>query len=304
MVDTIIATVDDKPITLLELGKRFSPPRTLTLAEASSNPEAKEILNSIILEQMLVAEAERRNIKVGDEDVDHYISEVKKRNSLSDDAFQKTLQNEHKTVNDYREQVKVDILKSKIASNFIKSSAAVTEEEIDNFIRQGMSPSSSPGDPHGAMIHIKQIFLSNKKYTADEARALGEKIKKEVQDEETFETFAKQYSDGSEAAEGGDMGVIAEKDLSPDIFDALLPLKSGDVSIVITAPQGYFLYQLVERISADNASSNDSHDEKPQVSDALRLQVRQKLEQEKIQSKMISYIETELPKFHTVDKRL
>lgn len=301
IVDTIIATVDDKPITLMELGKRLSPPRTLTVSQASTDPEARETLNGLIMERMLAAEAERRNIKVSDDDVTHYIDEVKKKNNLSDEALAKAIQGDHKTMAEYKEQIRMDILKSKISANYIRSSAAVTDEEIDTFIKQGMS--SSSGSESGNKVHIRQIMLSPTKYTADEARVLSEKIHSELVSGVAFEALAERYSD-DRAHEGGDMGLIAESDLSPDIFDAILHLKDGEVSFLVSAPQGYFLYQMVERIKSEENSSEDDNDEKPQVSDTLRAQVRQKLEQEKMQAKMISFIETELPKMHTVEKRI
>lgn len=302
VIDAIVATVDDKPITLVELGKRLSPPRTLTLSDAASSSEAKQALDGLIFEQILSAEAERRNVRVSDEEVDAYVGQVAQRNSLSPQAFEEALKNENRSLNEYRKQIRLEILRSKIAANYVRTTAAVTDEDVEKYIKERMG-SSDPKPSNGARIALRQIMLAKYTYTSEQAKEIFDIVKAKLDEGVSFPDLAKQYSNAPDAQDGGSLGLIEETDLSPEIFDAVLGLDKDEISSIVSTPTGFHIFQVIDRQKAKD-ESEDEEAEPHQVSDELRAQVRQQLEHEKLQSKMASFFESEILKFHTVDKKI
>ncbi len=301
VVDAIVATVNDTPITLVELGKRLSPPRSLTLQEASGSSEARAALDGLIYEKILTAEAERRNIRVSDDEIEKYVSEVAERNALSPEAFENALKGENRSLSEYKNQIRLEILRSKIAANYVRVSAAVTDEEVDAYIKSRTPSNKEPRK--GAQIGLRQILLLKDKYTSEQAKVIFEKISSELENGTEFEMLAAQYSNAPDAKEGGDLGMLSEKDLSPEIFDAVIGLDVGETSATVSTPMGFHIFQVVDRKKAEE-EENEDEIETPEVSEEVRAEVRKQLEREKLQSKMATFFESEIMKLHTVDKKI
>lgn len=61
-----------------------------------------------------------------------------------------------------------------------------------------------------------------------------------------FVEIAKQNSIGETAAQGGDLGFIAEAPF-PEMQNAIAPLNTGEVSTVLKGPQGYYIVKVEEK---------------------------------------------------------
>ncbi|MBX7143484.1 MAG: SurA N-terminal domain-containing protein, partial [Oligoflexia bacterium] len=106
VVNAVVASVDGKPITLRDVTRRLANPRDLSLNDASKDPEARAILDALIMELVLSSEAEAKKISVGDDDVERYVEEVARRNNLSKDGFEKALLQQKRSLDDYRQFVR------------------------------------------------------------------------------------------------------------------------------------------------------------------------------------------------------
>jgi len=60
-----------------------------------------------------------------------------------------------------------------------------------------------------------------------------------------FAALAKEYSDGDEAEQGGDLGWVARYQLDTDTEATIFALQAGQVSEVITGDDGFYLYKVV-----------------------------------------------------------
>jgi len=73
----------------------------------------------------------------------------------------------------------------------------------------------------------------------------------------TFEDTARQFSQDSFAAKGGDMGWLMPGDTVPEIENVLNALKPGEVSDVVKSPFGLHLVQVIERKSEDTSKERE-----------------------------------------------
>jgi len=289
VIDTVVASVNDLPITLSDLTRRLGSAKPLTTQEAATDPRARQALDSLIFERLIEAEAASRKMTVSDAEVDRYVDEIAKRNNLSVDAFKKALAEEKRDFTEYRRQVKSDILRSRITGAVMQSGVAVTEAEVERFIAEHPEFARS-----GAKLKLRQIVLTPGARTDEDALRILNEAKDRIEGGEDFRTVAAVVSDGPEKNDGGLIGVVAEKDLSPEIFDAVFALKSGEVSAVTRTAQGYHLFWVDERFADDNDAENTR----------LLDDVRRTLQEEKKKQKLESYFTTELYKAHSVDKKI
>lgn len=290
LVDAIVASVDGNPITLRDVQKRLSPPRQLTVKEASLDPEANAALDALIMEALIVQEAEVRRISVSDEEIDRYIEEVAKRNNLSREGFEKALTQEGKNLTQYKTFVKVDILRSRLASSIMQSGAGVTEQDIDTYIDE--HPELRKG---GNKVKLAHILISESGRGEDGMSKRVQEVQEKIASGEEFDDLAREYSDSPNAEDGGSLGIIATRDLSSEIFEGISGLQEGEVSKPVRTSQGTQFFQVVEQY-AD--SDNEEESKK------LRAEVRERLQRQKLEQKMTSFFTAELMKNHAVDRKM
>lgn len=293
VINSVVASVDGKPITLSDLGSQLSPPRKLTLQQAAADAEARRLLEKLIFERVLAAEAEERKVQVDPSEIEQYIDEVAAKNNLSRPDFEAALAQRGTPLDQYREQIRLEILKSRLAGTFVRGSSAVTEEEVDAYVGERDSTPSGV-----AKMKLRQIFLSSERHSDEEARATLEKIRSDQPDTEEFAHLARTISESPERSEGGLLGVMAEKDLNPEILDAVLSLDAGEISQVVHSSSGYQLFFVEQRYSDDDDAGDKASD------DELRKEARQVLESRKVAEKMQSFFTEELFKRHAVDKKI
>jgi parvulin-like peptidyl-prolyl isomerase len=186
--------------------------------------------------------------------------------------------------------VKVDILKSRLASSVMQSGVGISEEEIQEYIDRNPQFSGS-----GTKLKLAHIIISEEKHGEEGARILLEAISDKLDDGEDFAEVARAHSDSTDAVEGGLLGIIAQKDLSSDIFESISSLKSGEVSKPVRTAQGYQIFQVVEQFVEDEDSEGR---------EKLKEEVRRTLQRQKLAHKMNSFFTAELMKTHTVDRKI
>ncbi|MCO6430776.1 MAG: peptidylprolyl isomerase [Deltaproteobacteria bacterium] len=289
VIDAVIASVDGKPITLLDVARQLRRPSTLSIDEVSSDPEARAALEFLILEQLILREAEAKKIGVSNSEIDEYINEVASRNNLSREGFEAALMSENKSIDDYKRTLKLEILRSKLTANFMKDSVAVSEQEIDAYLEDHPELTKS-----GSKIKLRQILIGRDSMGDGQARSLLESLKQKCEEGEQFAELARSHSESPEAAEGGSLGLLADEDLSRAIFDAVFSLKEGEVSEVVETAAGYHLFQVEQRI-IENGQSDSSR---------LREEIRKNLLNQKMQERMHGFFANEIYKSHTVDKKI
>ncbi len=288
MVDAVLASVDGKPITLMEVCSRLSPPRRLALKDIPLDLEARRILDGMIMESLIESEAENRKLKAANEEINSYLEEVARRNQLSLEGFEREFKKQGGNWDAYKQNVKIQILRQRIIGQLLHTVPGVNSKEIDQYLEEHPELTKS-----GAKIGLRQIFVSLNGRNDELAKARIEDAKARVKEGGAFSSVAKEYSDSPDAAEGGSLGVVAEGDLSPAVFDAVFPLKDEEVSEIVSAPDGYRIFFVEKRYK--DASESDQ---------ALRAEVQKILEKQKQEVRVANFFETEILKLHAVDRKI
>jgi peptidyl-prolyl cis-trans isomerase SurA len=294
VLDAVVASVNKEPITLQELGEHLKPPRKLTLKEASHDPEARAQLDAMIVEALIAEEAKQRKISVVPEEIDSYVDEVAKRNNMSRAEFENALSDEGLTVQQYKQRVQSDIVRTRITGQVARDGVAVSREEIDGFVREHPEYGSQ-----GNKLRLSQIVIAigdlpdGTSRTEEEARALAADIHSQIKSGADFSALAAQHSDGAEATEGGSLGIVAERDLGQQILDSILLLKASEITEPIQADDGFRIFKVEERF-----------EETDEDNETLRNEARKILERGKLEERMANYFTVDLFKKFSVEKKI
>ena len=289
VIDSVAASVDGKPITLRDISERIGATRTLSLQEASSNTQAQQVLEGLIMERLVEEEAAARNISISDSEVDRYIGQVAQRNQMTREEFESALRIHQKNVDDYRQQVRAEIARSRLMGQLAQQGAAVTQEDIDQYLREHPALTKS-----GSKVKLRQIVIGLNQRTPEEAQARAAEALDKISSGVPFEDVAREYSESPEAADGGSLGMVAEEDLNPELFETLLALPEGGVSQVLSLPNSLRLFKVEERYLDKDQEANEK----------MLAEVRRTLSEQKLQERMQTFFTSDLTKLHFVDRKL
>lgn len=246
-LDRIVAVVNDDIILYSELEEqvnllqKVSPGLDLNNAQQREQFE-REVLQRMVRERLAEQEVKRLNIKVDKRDVDNAVENFKKENGFTDDQLKYVLQQEGKTLEEFRENIKKQLERSRLIERVLKSKTVVTDEQIDAYLQ-----SNSVTDVGRERRHLAVIFLPFRdKSQVNDVEKLAQDIHARLKKGEDFASMAKQYSQGPAAQEGGDIGFIAANELAPAIESATRGLNAGQFSEPMKTPQGYYIIKVLE----------------------------------------------------------
>jgi peptidyl-prolyl cis-trans isomerase SurA len=247
VLNRIVATVDDEPITLYEV-RSFakSPQRALFMPqEGAAGMSEHAILEVLIMNKLIGKEVETQGLKAKDEDVDSYIDRIKAQGKLSDEQFKTALAGQGMTPEGYRKQVADEIERALLVNREIGSRVNVTPQDIERYHKEHRDEYSQ-----AEQVRVRHIFLPLPPALtfeqSKEVMARMEDIRKRAVAGEDFGKLADEYSQGPGAGQGGDLGYFKKGQMAKEIDEAAFALKPGEVSQPFQAGAGVHLIKVEE----------------------------------------------------------
>ena len=214
-------------------------------------------LNEIIKETVLLQEARKRQVVLDQDEFNIYLSNVKQ--GYEKDFFQKELEAQKVTQNQWEEKLRRRLLIEKLIDEKVNSKVSIDEKALQSYFN------AHPEEfQKGEQVRALQIMVE----TEDEARRILKLIRKR----QSFSDLAREYSKGLESSQGGDMGFFEVGQL-PEQFDELFRLKINKVSDIIRTPYGYHLFKVVEKLPERKMKFEES---KAEIHKKLLLEAQEK----------------------------
>lgn len=117
--DLVIAgMVNGKPISRLSILKQ------------AEKAQGAQILEGMITDRLILAEAKEQNIQVSEEEINQQIDEIRSQISATGQDFEQALAMQNMTVEDLEERIKIQ----KVVEQLLADRVEVTEEEIDQYL--------------------------------------------------------------------------------------------------------------------------------------------------------------------------
>ena len=252
-LDRIVAKVNDKIITQSELEERvFVKMMSLQKAGIQAIPSKEKLmydeLMQMIDERLLIDSGRKLGLKIDDESVTKAIDEIKLSNGLSDSELKQMLQAESKTVEDYRNKIRDQILISRVMGYEVRKRATVSAEEIEGYYNQHLKDYWIPEKLQ--LRHI--LFLIDDTLSEEDIQIKKQKARlalKKIRSGEDFVAVAKELSEDISASTGGDLGEIERGKMVPEFEKAAFLLKEGEVSGLVKTPYGLHIIKIDKKIS-------------------------------------------------------
>jgi peptidyl-prolyl cis-trans isomerase SurA len=249
-IDRIVAVVGKNMILESDIETQYLQRRMQGDIQGSESTVKCQILENMLLEKLLLNQAELDSIVITDSQVEQeldnrlrvFIQQFGSQEKL-EEFYQKSLV---EIKDEFRPLVKNQLLIQRVQSQ-ITEKVFVTPAEVKEFYKE-MPKDSIP--LINATVEMSQIILTPP-ISAEQKVLIKEKLRdlrRRILNGENFATLAILYSeDPGSAAKGGEIGFYGKGELYPEYEAAASKLKEGEVSDIVETKAGFHIIQLIER---------------------------------------------------------
>jgi peptidyl-prolyl cis-trans isomerase SurA len=258
VVEDVIARVNNEIITLSDLARA----RTANLGEIEQECQRsactaerkqelvaeseKNLLRDLIDQSLMVQRAKDIGVSV-ETDLIKYMDRIRQENNLPDmEALEKAVESTGLVFEDWKDGIRKQMLQQELIRREIRPN--FSDEQVQEYY-----------DKHKEefvrkeRVFLSEIFCSVEGKPESEIPAIEEKCKtlrkRVVEGGEDFNKMAQAFSDGSTAAQGGDLGGdgFGREDLAPELSEPVFKLKRGELTEVIRVKTGFIILKLIHR---------------------------------------------------------
>lgn len=261
-LDAIVAVVDDNVVLASELHREMANVREQARrAGQTLPPEAqfeRQVLERLVMLKLQLAAAKRAGIEVEPATLDKAVAGVAARNNISVDQLRQALSEQGISFDEYRDQLRREILLSRLRNREILSHIRISDAEIDAYLAQ-----QTGGSGGRESVELRHILVAVPENADAEQRKAAEQKAEQLLDRlkqgEDFATVAQEDSDGRRAQLGGDLGWMPI-DQVPSLFaEAARTLQKGQVAGPLQSGSGYHIVQLVDYKGGDRNLVPQTH---------------------------------------------
>ncbi len=255
-VDRIVAVVNDEVITAHELRSRTAISE-MQLRRQKIQPPPRDVLERQVLERMIVDRAQLQlaretGVRVDDGTVNAAIGRVAESNGLTVPALRQRIEADGLSFNQFREDIRQDIILSRLREREVDNRIQISESELDNFVAEQAGVSSDAQE-----VNIAQILLRVPENAdsgrIDETRRRADDLLAQLKGGADFAPLAASFSNAAEALQGGDLGWRSVDRLPTLFVDAIRNVKTGGVTDIVRSPNGFHILKVLGRRNAIDA---------------------------------------------------
>jgi len=262
-LDSIVAIVNDDVIMRSELDDRLEQILSKLQKQGDvSLPPAdvmqRQVLESLIATSLQLQAAERAGIEVDAQTVARAISNIAEQNNLTLGELREVMERDGVSFNKFRDQMRQEIIISRLQNQEVRNRILVTDQEIDNFLANEVGSVGGRTDYH--LYHIlvatpEGASANDLQQARSKAQALVAKLRAGAD----FQQTALVRSDGRQALEGGDLGWRKANELPSLFTDVVATMEKGQISDPIESPSGFHIIKLADYKGASRQIIRQTH---------------------------------------------
>lgn len=262
LLDQVVAIVDEDVILQTELEARINTITSRLSAQGTALPPRQvleeRVLDQLITESIQMQMADRAGMRISDNELNETMANIAERNGMSLPQFEIQLEAEGVTYNQAREQIRKEMLTSRVQQRQVGNRVRVTDREVENYLE-----SLEARGGNNAQYRLAYIFVSvddpSDEAEVDAAREKAERLRSEIANGRDFREVAVAESDASNALEGGDMGWRAEGQLPSLVAPVVPELPVGEPSEVLENNSGFHLVMVMDKRGGEQQQVIQQH---------------------------------------------
>ncbi len=252
--DYIVAVVNSEPITNNEVrAKLLRAEQQLTQQGAALPPRAelaRQVMERLIGDKAQLQLARTSGLRVDENAIENAVLGVARQNQISVEELRRRLVTDGISYNQFRADLRDEILVSRLRQRELESRVVITEQNIDQFLRE-QQESNGLSAPE---INLAQILVAvPENATPQQVASLQAKALQAADRAKAgtdFGVLANEMSDSPTRATGGQMGLRSAERYPPLFLEATKNLPVGGIAGPVRSGAGFHVLKLVDKKQA------------------------------------------------------
>lgn len=211
-----------------------------------------QILSNLIDEALQIQEATANEIEVSENEVDQYFNRVAEQNFRRPVAeTEKYLTSLGSSIATLKRQIKAELAWNRLLSRNVRPFINVSDDEVNAIIERINATKGT------TEYRLGEIYLSSTPENQEQVFANASKILEEIQKGGSFVAYARQFSEASTAAVGGDLGWVRLEQLPTSLATAAGQMSSNEI-VAVPAPGGISLLLMIDKRQVATSDPRDA----------------------------------------------
>ncbi len=247
LLDRIVAVVNEDVITRRDLDDRMRVVSVQLREQGTPAPPTdvleKQVLDRMIYTRVQLQFAKETGLRVDDGQLDSAIARIAENNKITPAKLRETLEKDGVSFAKFREDIRDEIVMSRLREREVDNKITVAESEIDNLLNALKSQDGKSEEFDLSHILVRVPEQASPEQLRDR-RARAEQALAQIKGGTDFRQVAASFSDAPDAVQGGAMG-WRELARLPSIFaETVKSMSPGEVSAILRSPNGMHIVRL------------------------------------------------------------
>jgi len=249
------AIVNGDIITQTDIEQRLA---LLAIAQGGKIPDeerqrlSEQVLRNLIDEDLQIQAAKTEKIDVKKSDIDRTVQRVAQNVKKTPDELAAFLEANGSNIKSLRRQIEGEVAWQRLQRAKIESGVSVGDDEVKAVLDK-MNASKGTEE-----YRVSEIYLSATPSTEAQTLDNANKILAQLRTGASFAGYARQYSEASTAAVGGDLGWVRPEQLPTPLATALRDMPAGAISNPIPVPGGFSIIAIQDTRKILTADPRDA----------------------------------------------
>jgi peptidyl-prolyl cis-trans isomerase SurA len=211
-----------------------------------------QVMRNLIDEKLQIQEAATHDVKIADAEVEQAFARVAQNFRQTPAQFEATLRAGGSSPQSIKQQIRGELAWSRLLRKRVEPFINVGDDEVQGVIAR--LEAAKGKDEY----RVGEIFLSATAENQAQVLSDAQRIVEQIRQGASFVAYARQFSEASTAAVGGDLGWVRAEALSPSLAGVVQNLGTGAVSDAVPVPGGVAIVALVEKRQVLMADPGDA----------------------------------------------
>ncbi|MFD1611877.1 peptidylprolyl isomerase [Sphingomonas tabacisoli] len=211
-----------------------------------------QVLRNLIDEVLEIQEAKGNKIDITKQQIDDSFARVSRNFKRTPEQMSAYLKQIGSSDESLKRQIEGELAWNRLLQRRVQPFVNVSQEEVQGIVDR---LNASKG---ATEVHLGEIFLSATPETNEAALANARKIIDAIKQGGSFVAYARQFSEASTAAVGGDLGWVRPEQLPDALANEARNMSVGQLAGPIQVPGGYSMIYLMDKRQVLTADPRDA----------------------------------------------
>lgn len=252
--DFIVAVVNSEPITNNEVRVKLARTEQVLQQQGVAIPSrselVREVLERMISDKAQLQIAQTSGSKMDESAIDGAVETVARQNQISVDELRRRLKADGIDYAQFRAEMRDELLVRRLRQREVDSRVTVSEQEIDQYLRDQQSPSGNAP----MSLNLAEILLALPENASPEQiqaqQAKAQQVLARARSGADFAALATEFSNAANRNNGGQLGLRSAERYPPLFVEATQKLRAGEVSDPVRSAAGFHILKVIEKKQA------------------------------------------------------